>query len=88
MTNHEFLTNLVRCGNLLHYEHYSFQYQGREGMHSYSMHEGQPKVKNESAEIRYLKEANRKLLLQNQKLLVETEKCSRDLLGAKSKVKR
>ena len=44
------------------------------------------KVDNESAEVKYLKEANRKLLLQNQKLLVETEKCSRELLGAKSKV--
>ena len=48
------------------------------------MLEGHRKNDNEPTE--YLKEANRKLLLQNQKLLVETERCSRELLGAKSKV--
>ena len=42
--------------------------------------------KAESGEIRYLKEANRKLLQQNHKLLSEMERCSQDLQGARSKV--
>ncbi|KAK3087562.1 hypothetical protein FSP39_007553 [Pinctada imbricata] len=42
--------------------------------------------KSESGEIRYLKEANRKLLQQNHKLLSEMERCSQDLQGARSKV--
>lgn len=38
-------------------------------------------------EVKYLKEANRKLLQQNHKLLTEIEKCSQGYHSAKAKVK-
>lgn len=40
----------------------------------------------EPDDSRYLREANKKLLMQNQKLLNEMEKCSQEVNGSRAKV--